>query len=67
MYPVVWFFRTTMRRRRLAEGHSDFIEVPRPVNAFLVFAGRVEAQLHSVIPIPFGTTLCGVWIRGGDR
>jgi len=67
MYPVVWFFRTTMRRRRLAEGHSDFIEVPRPVNALLVFAGRVEAQLQSVIPIPFGTTLCGVWIRGGDR
>jgi len=67
MYPVVWSFRTMMRRRRLAEGHSDFIEVPRLVNALLVFAGRVEAQLQSAIPIPFGTTLSGIWIRGGNR
>ena len=63
MYPVVWSFRMMMRRRRLTENHSDFIEVPRPVNALLVCAGRVEALLQSVIPIPFGTTLCGVWIR----
>jgi SAM-dependent methyltransferase len=63
-YPVVWSFRMMMRRRRLTEGHSDFIEVPRPVNALLVFAGRVEALLQSVIPIPFDTTPCGVWIRG---
>ena len=27
MYPVVWSFRMTMRRRRSAEGHSDIIEV----------------------------------------
>jgi len=65
MYPVVWSFRMMMGRRRLAEGHSDFIEVPRPINGLLVFAGRVEGQLQSVISMPFGTTLCGVWIRGG--
>jgi len=67
MYPVVWSFRTMMRRRRLADDHSDFIEVPLPVNSLLVFAGRLEVQLRSLVPIPFGTTLCGVWTRGRAR
>ncbi len=67
MYPVVWSFRKVMQRRRRTPNHSDFIEVPRPLNALLVLAGRVEARLQALFPAPFGTTLCGLWVRDGDR
>ena len=67
MYPVVWSFRKVMQRCRRAPGHSDFIEVPRLLNALMVLTGRVEARLQALFPVPFGTTLCGLWLRDGDR
>jgi SAM-dependent methyltransferase len=66
MYPVVWFFRKMMQRRRLTPGHSDFIELPRPLNALLVLAGKVEAGLQPLCAAPIGTTLCGLWVKDGS-
>jgi SAM-dependent methyltransferase len=65
MYPVVWSFRKIMERRRRAPGHSDFIEVPAPLNTLLTIAGRVEGKLPKKMAVPFGTTLCGLWIKDG--
>jgi SAM-dependent methyltransferase len=65
MYPVVRSFRKVMERRGRAPGHSDFIEVPVPLNGLLTLAGRLEGKLQKVTAAPFGTTLSGLWVKGG--
>jgi len=65
MYPVVWTFRRVMQRRRRSAAHSDFIELPRPLNALQVLIGRVEGGAQRRLPAPFGTTVCGVWAKDG--
>ncbi len=65
MYPVVWSFRRVMQRRPRSPAHSDFIELPRPLNAMQVLIGRLEGALQRVLPAPFGTTVCGAWSREG--
>ncbi|MEJ2580140.1 MAG: class I SAM-dependent methyltransferase [Acidobacteriota bacterium] len=66
MYPVVWAFRRFMQRWRRSPTYSDFIEVPNLVNGVLVAIGRLEGQVQGFIPAPFGTTLCGVWLKDGE-
>jgi SAM-dependent methyltransferase len=65
MYPVVWAFRRVMHQRPLPPAHSDFIEIPRALNALQVLLGRIEGTMQRYIPAPFGTTLCGVWLKDG--
>ena len=65
MYPVVWGFRRFMQRKRRPPAHSDFIEIPRPLNALQVVLGRMEGRVQRYFSVPFGTTLCGVWIKDG--
>jgi SAM-dependent methyltransferase len=67
MYPIVWGFRRLMERRRRPPGHSDFIEVPRLLNALLVGLGRFEGRVQKYLSAPFGTTLCGVWLKDGGQ
>lgn len=66
MYPIVWAFRRVMGRRRRPPGHSDFIEIPRPLNALQILFGLIEGRVQRYLPAPFGTTLCGVWTKDGD-
>jgi len=65
MYPAVWSFRRFMQRRRRPPAHSDFIEIPRPLNALQVVLGRIEGRVQRYVSAPFGTTLCGVWFKDG--
>ena len=65
MYPVVWGFRRVMQRRRRSAVHSDFIELPRVLNAAQIVLGRIESRIQRYLRIPFGTTLCGLWSRAG--
>ena len=65
MYPVVWSFRRFMQRRRRPPAHSDFIEIPRVLNALQVVLGRIEGRVQRYVSVPFGTTLCGVWFKDG--
>lgn len=65
MYPVVWGFRHVMQRRWRSPSHSDFIELPRVLNAVQILLGRIEGRLQRLLPVPFGTTLCGTWSRDG--
>jgi SAM-dependent methyltransferase len=65
MYPIVWGFRRIMQRRRRPSAHSDFIEIPRVLNAFQVALGRIEGRAQKWVSAPFGTTLCGVWFKDG--
>jgi SAM-dependent methyltransferase len=65
MYPIVWVFRRFMQRRRRPPAHSDFIEIPRVLNALQVMLGRIEGLAQRYIPAPFGTTLCGMWFKDG--
>jgi len=65
MYPVVWGFRRFMQRRRRPPTHSDFIEIPRVLNALQVLLGRIEGRVQKYFSVPFGTTLCGLWIKDG--
>ncbi len=67
MYPIVWGFRRFMQRRRRPPAHSDFIEIPRVLNALQVVLGRVEGRVQRYVSAPFGTTLCGVWFKDGVR
>jgi len=67
MYPIVWNFRRVMQRRLRQPAHSDFIEIPRVLNAVQVFWGRVEGGVQKYLPAPFGTTVCGVWSKDGDQ
>jgi SAM-dependent methyltransferase len=67
MYPIVWVFRRVMQRRRRSIAHSDFIEIPRTLNALQVFFGRVEGRVQRYLPAPFGTTVCGVWSKDGGQ
>jgi len=66
MYPVVWSFRRAMQRRRRPVGHSDFIELPRFLNALQVLLGSLEGRVQRFLPAPFGTTVCGVWSKEAD-
>jgi SAM-dependent methyltransferase len=63
MYPIVWSFRRVMQRRRRLLGYSDFIEFPRALNSLQVLIGRIEGKVQRYLPIPFGTTVCGVWSK----
>jgi SAM-dependent methyltransferase len=65
MYPVVWGFRRFMQRRRRPPAHSDFIEIPRVLNALQVVLGRMEGRVQRYFSVPFGTTLCGLWFKDG--
>jgi len=65
MYPIVWGFRRFMQRRRRPSAHSDFIEIPRVLNALQVVLGRIEGRVQRYVSAPFGTTLCGVWFKDG--
>jgi SAM-dependent methyltransferase len=65
MYPFVWAFRRVMQGRRRSPAHSDFIEIPQPLNALQVLFGRFEGAMQRHLPAPFGSTLCGVWSRVG--
>jgi SAM-dependent methyltransferase len=65
MYPIVWGFRRFMQRRRRPQAHSDFIEIPRALNALQVVLGRIEGRLQRYVSVPFGTSLCGVWFKDG--
>mgnify|MGYP001812546173 FL=1 len=65
MYPIVWSFRRFMQRRRRPSAHSDFIEIPRALNALQVVLGRIEGRVQKYVSVPFGTTLCGVWLKDG--
>jgi SAM-dependent methyltransferase len=65
MYPFVWCFRRFMQRRRRPFEHSDFIEIPRLLNAAQIALGRIEGRAQRYISAPFGTTLCGVWSKDG--
>ena len=67
MYPIVWAFRRVMQRRRRQPAHSDFIEIPRVLNALQVLLGRVEGGVQKYLPAPFGTTVCGVWSKDGGQ
>ncbi len=66
MYPVVWSFRRVMQRRQRPTTHSDFIELPRILNALQVLLGGLEGSAQRILPAPFGTTVCGVWSKEGD-
>jgi SAM-dependent methyltransferase len=65
MYPFVWAFRRVMQGRRRSPAHSDFIEIPRPLNALQIFAGRCEGAMQRFLPAPVGSTLCGLWSWAG--
>lgn len=65
MYPIVWGFRRVMQRRRRPSAHSDFIEIPRMLNALQVVLGRIEGRAQKFLSVPFGTTLSGVWFKDG--
>jgi len=67
MYPFVWGFRRIMQRRRRPSAHSDFIEIPRVLNALQVALGRMEGRAQRYVSAPFGTTLCGLWIKDGAQ
>ena len=67
MYPIVWGFRRFMQRRPRPRTHSDFIEIPRVLNALQVVLGRIEGRLQKFVSAPFGTTLCGGWFKDGDQ
>jgi SAM-dependent methyltransferase len=67
MYPAVWVFRRFMQRRQRPPAHSDFIEIPRFLNALQVVLGRVEGRVQRYVSAPFGTTLCGMWIKDGAQ
>ncbi len=67
MYPIVLIFRRFMERRRRPPEHSDFVELPVPLSALQVFLGRLESRMQRIISPPFGTTLCGVWIKEGAQ
>lgn len=67
MYPMVWSFRRVMQRRRRSLAHSDFVEFPRALNALQVFFGRIEGKVQRYFPIPFGTTVCGMWSKDGGQ
>jgi SAM-dependent methyltransferase len=62
MYPAVWVFRRAMEGRQRSPSHSDFIELPRPLNALQIWLGRIEAAGQRLLPAPFGTTVSGVWV-----
>ena len=67
MYPVVWGFRRFMQRRRRPPSHSDFIEIPRILNSLQVVLGRFEGRVQGFFSAPFGTTLCGMWLKDGAQ
>lgn len=67
MYPIMWGFRRFMQRRRRPPAHTDFIEIPRVLNALQVVVGRIEGRVHRYARVPFGTTLGGVWIKDGAQ
>ena len=67
MYPIVRCFRRFMQRRQRPPEHSDFIEIPRTLNAAQITLGRIEGRAQKYISAPFGTTLCGVWVKDGGQ